>query len=122
VKTTHRIAGAALGIPFVWLGYEAASAPGRRVALAAKLGIPRPEEAVRLNGAAMVAGGFALVADVQPRAAALGLIGSMVPTTLAGHSFWKEEDPQARKANRIQFLKNLGLMGGLLAVALRDHG
>jgi uncharacterized membrane protein YphA (DoxX/SURF4 family) len=120
-RIAHRMAGAALGVPFVWLGYDAVSAPGARVAMAAKLGIPRPEEAVRLNGAAMVAGGVALVADVQPRAAALGLVASMVPTTLAGHSFWKEEDPQARKANRIQFLKNLGLMGGLLAVALRTH-
>jgi putative oxidoreductase len=118
----NRITGAALGIPFVWLGYEAATAPGNRVALAAKMGVPRPEEAVRFNGAAMVAGGAALAASVQPRAAALGLVASMIPTTLAGHSFWKEEDAQARKANRIQFLKNLGLIGGLLAIALRgDH-
>lgn len=111
------IAGAALGIPFVWLGYEAATAPGGRVAMAAKLGIPRPEYAVRLNGAAMVAGGIALVVHLYPMVAALGLVACLVPTTLAGHAFWQEDDPQARKAGRIQFLKNLGLAGGLLAVA-----
>jgi putative oxidoreductase len=114
----RRIAGAALGVPFVWLGYEAATAPGKRVAMATKLGVPRPEEAVRLNGAAMVAGGVALSAGILPRAAALGLVASMIPTTLAGHAFWTEEDPQARKTARIQFLKNLGLVGGLLAVAV----
>ena len=122
MEIAHRIAGAALGIPFIWLGYDATFAPGGRVAMAAKLGIPRPEEAVRLNGAAMVAGGVALSVDVLPRAAALGLVAAMIPTTLAGHSFWKEEDPQARKTGRIQFLKNLGLMGGLLAVAARGGG
>jgi putative oxidoreductase len=118
MNLAHRVAGAALGLPFVWLGYEAASDPGRRVTLAAKLGIPRPAQAVRLNGAAMAAGGLALCVGVQPRLAASGLVASLIPTTLAGHSFWTEEDPQARKTNRIQFLKNLGLMGGLLAVAV----
>lgn len=111
------IASAALGIPFVWLGYEAASAPGGRVAMAAKLGIPRPEWAVRLNGAVMVAGGVVLVSHVYPTVAALALVASLIPTTLAGHAFWQEDDPQARKAGRIQFLKNLGLVGGLLALA-----
>jgi putative oxidoreductase len=117
VRIPDRVAGAALGVPFVWLGYEAAAEPGMRVASAARLGVPRPEEAVRLNGAAMVVGGLALCLGVQPRLAAAGLVASMIPTTLAGHSFWTEEDPVARKTNRIQFLKNLGLIGGLVAVA-----
>jgi putative oxidoreductase len=120
VNIPRRLAGAALGIPFVWLGYDAVVAPGGRVDMAAKLGIPRAEEAVRLNGAAMVAGGLGLITDVQPRAAALGLVGSLIPTTLAGHAFWADDDPAKRKANRTQFLKNLALMGGLLALALAD--
>jgi putative oxidoreductase len=44
-----------------------------------------------------------------------------VPTTLAGHAYWQHEDPAARKTNRIQFLKNLGLLGGLMAVAVTDR-
>lgn len=109
---------AALGAPFVWLGYEAASNPGARVGMAAGLGIPSPESAVRLNGAAMVAGGVGLVVGVLPRTAALGLAVCLVPTTIAGHPFWKAGDAQVRKGHLIQFLKNLGLIGGLLAVAL----
>jgi putative oxidoreductase len=111
------LAHALLGAPFVVLGYEAAAEPGGRVALAAALGLPNPEGAVRFNGAAMTAGGVALGLGVLPRTAAAGLAVSMVPTTLAGHAFWQHEDPAARKANRIQFLKNLGLLGGLVAVA-----
>lgn len=112
-----RLGRAALGAPFVWLGYEAAAEPGGRVASAAELGVPNPELAVRLNGAAMVAGGVALTLDVLPRAAALGLVASLVPTTIAGHSYWKHADPQMRKGQRIHLLKNLGLVGGLLVVA-----
>ena len=106
-----------MGVPFVWLGYEAAAEPGGRVGLAAELGVPQPEMAVRLNGAAMVVGGAALSLGVVPRWAALGLVASLVPTTLAGHPFWRGDDPAARKSNRIQALKNLGLAGGLLAIA-----
>jgi putative oxidoreductase len=113
----QRAARLALGVPFVWLGYEAAKAPGNRVELAEALGVPSPELAVRFNGAAMVAGGAALCLDVAPRAAAIALVAALVPTTVAGHAFWKETDPKSRNANRIQVLKNLGLFGGLLAVA-----
>lgn len=115
-RLTRRVARLALAAPFIWLGYEAAADPGARVALAADLGIPSPETAVRVNGAAMVAGGIGLATGVLPRASALGLVASMIPTTLAGHSFWQQQDPVARKQNRIQFLKNVGMVGGLLAV------
>ncbi|MBL8929376.1 MAG: DoxX family protein [Kineosporiaceae bacterium] len=106
-----------LAAPFVVMGWSGATEPGGRVALAASLGIPSPEVAVRFNGAAMVAGGLALATGVLPRAAALGLAASLVPTTLAAHSYWRTEDPKMRTINRIQFLKNLGLLGGLVAVA-----
>jgi uncharacterized membrane protein YphA (DoxX/SURF4 family) len=112
-----RVGRAALGVPFVWLGYEAAAEPGNRVASAAGIGLPNPELVVRLNGAAMVAGGAALILNVLPRAAAFGLIAALVPTTIAGHSYWKHDDPQMRTTQRIQALKNLGLAGGLLVVA-----
>jgi uncharacterized membrane protein YphA (DoxX/SURF4 family) len=115
----QRLAQAALGAPFVWLGYEAAAEPGARVAAAAALGVPRPQEMVRLNGSVMVLGGAGLVVNVLPRAAALGLVAALVPTTLAGHPYWQHDEARERTAQRIQLLKNLGLAGGLLAVAAR---
>ncbi|MFA9431118.1 DoxX family protein [Egicoccus sp. AB-alg2] len=118
----RRLSRVLLAAPFVVLGYEAAAEPGGRVDLAAGIGIPNPEAAVRLNGAAMTAGGVALGLGVLPRSAATGLAVSLVPTTLAGHAFWKHEDPATRKTNRIQFLKNLGLIGGLVAVAAATEG
>jgi len=38
----------------------------------------------------------------------------MVPTTVAGHAYWSHEDPAARAQHRIQFHKNLAMIGGLL--------
>jgi uncharacterized membrane protein YphA (DoxX/SURF4 family) len=116
-----RLAGQALlGATFMKLGFDAAVEPGARVDKAAALGLPNAELAVRGNGAAMVVGGAALILDVLPRQAALGLIASMIPTTLAGHGFW-DFDGVERTANQIQFLKNVGLVGGLLVVLARSR-
>ena len=105
---------------FVKLGFDAARSPGPRVEQAAALGVPNPALAVRGNGAAMVMGGAALVLNKLPRLATLGLLASMVPTTLAAHSFWEKDGPD-RKIQEIQFYKNLGLMGGLI-LALTPKG
>lgn len=116
--STERLAGVLAGLPFIVLGYEAAKEPGGRVDLAAEIGVPRPDLAVRLNGAAMVAGGLGLATGVQRRLSALGLIASLVPTTIAGHPFWQRDDPGQRAGDRIQVLKNIGLAGAALAVGL----
>jgi uncharacterized membrane protein YphA (DoxX/SURF4 family) len=77
---------------------------------------------VRLNGAAQVIGGLALATGKGRRLGAIVLAGSLVPTTLAGHSFWQETDKTAKAAQKIQFMKNLGIMGGLLLAAVDTEG
>ena len=44
----------------------------------------------------------------------------MIPTTLAGHSYWTHDDPAARAQQRTQFHKNLAMIGGLLLAVLDD--
>ncbi|MDX2974192.1 DoxX family protein [Kribbella solani] len=77
---------------------------------------------VRLNGAAQVVGGLALASGKGRRLGASLLAASLVPTTLAGHSFWLEKDKAVRNQQRIQFMKNLGLLGGLLLAAVDTEG
>jgi uncharacterized membrane protein YphA (DoxX/SURF4 family) len=101
---------------FISGGWAAFSQPGGRPAKVAAAGIPEPERAVELNGAIMVIGGTMLGLGIAPKVAATMLIGSMVPTTIVGHAFWKEETGPARQNHLTQFLKNLGLIGGLLIV------
>jgi uncharacterized membrane protein YphA (DoxX/SURF4 family) len=116
MKLIRRAAAIATAAPYIWLGYEAAKTPGARKELVANAGLPSPDLLVRLNGAAMVGGGLALAVGFRRRQAALLLIGSMLPTTYVGHAFWKHDDSQLKVNHRIQFLKNIGLIGGLLAV------
>lgn len=81
-----------------------------------------PELLVKVNAAAQVAAGTLLGLGKFPRLSALVLAGSLAPTTVAGHRFWEEDQPADRGAQRIHFLKNLGLIGGLLIAASDTHG
>ncbi|HEY2575627.1 MAG TPA: DoxX family protein [Streptosporangiaceae bacterium] len=117
------------GSTYVLLGFDAVRAPGGRVDQAAPLlaairkAVPLPDDdelVVRGNAAVQVAAGSMLALGIAPRLSALALAGSLVPTTLAGHSYWKIEDPDVRKVQRIQFHKNMALIGGLLFAALDE--
>jgi len=101
---------------FIYGGWGAFSKPGGRPKLVAAAGIPEPERAVVLNGAVMIFAGFLLGLGIAPRIAAALLIGSLIPTTLVGHPFWKEEPGPEREKQMLQFLKNLGLISGLVMV------
>jgi uncharacterized membrane protein YphA (DoxX/SURF4 family) len=76
-----------------------------------------PETVVKLDAVLKLAAGVGLAVGWFPRLSAFVLAVNLVPTTLAGHAFWEHDDPATRSANRSHFLKNLGLMGGLLATA-----
>ena len=80
------------------------------------------EQAVRLNGAVQFAGGLLLGMGRLPRLSALAIAATLVPTTLAGHRFWESDDKQERAAQRIHFLKNLSILGGLLIAAVDTAG
>lgn len=77
---------------------------------------------VRLNGAVQIGGGVLLATGKYRRVAALALIGSIIPTTFAGHRFWEEPDPTTRAQQKMHFLKNLGLLGGLVLAAFDTEG
>ncbi|WBB78358.1 DoxX family protein [Micromonospora sp. WMMD882] len=80
------------------------------------------ETLIRANGAAQVVGGLLLATGHATRPVSLLLAGSLVPTTLAGHPFWAQDDPAARAGHQVHFLKNLGLIGGLLLAAADTGG
>ncbi len=103
---------------FISGGAQAFIEPGGRVKKVAEAGIQESERAVELNGAVMVVGGVLLASEVAPRLAATLLIGSLIPTTIVGHAFWKEDNEVGRKNQLTQFFKNLGLLGGLLLVLI----
>ncbi len=80
------------------------------------------EQAVRINGAVHLVAGSLLALGRLPRLSALALAATLVPTTMAGHRFWEAEDKQEREQQRVAFLKNMSMLGGLLITAADTAG
>ena len=80
------------------------------------------ETLVRINGGVQVVAGVLLATGRFRRVASLILMGSLVPTTYAGHRFWEETDEAARAQQEMHFVKNLGLLGGLILAAVDTEG
>lgn len=81
-----------------------------------------PETLVRANGAAMAGAGALLAIGRLPRLSSLVLATTIVPTTYVAHPFWETKDPEERRSQRIHFLKNLGLLGGVLLATVDTEG
>ncbi len=77
---------------------------------------------VRVNGFIHIVAGVMLATGRAPRLASLTLFATLVPTTLGGHRYWEETDPQARANQRAHFFKNLTMAGGLLLAAVDTEG
>ena len=80
------------------------------------------EQLVRINGGVQLVAGSLLAIGKFPRLSALALAATLVPTTLAGHPYWEAKDEQERKQQRVHFLKNLTMLGGLLIAAADTEG
>ena len=80
------------------------------------------EQWVKVNAGVHVGAGTLLALGKFPRFSALALATSLVPTTFAGHRFWEHEDPKERFGQTSNFLKNTGMLGGLLLAAVDTEG
>ena len=133
----RRIARPLLASSFVYGGLDTLRNPQSRVPGAApvveqitaaadqQLPVQLPhdvEQWVKINAGIHVGAGSLLALGRLPRISSIALAGSLVPTTLAGHRFWEHDDPKERFGQLSHFLKNLGLLGGLLIAAVDTEG
>jgi uncharacterized membrane protein YphA (DoxX/SURF4 family) len=129
---TRRIARPLLAAVFIADGIDSLRDPERKAKAAQAVTVPLarrvpavpddPELLVRLNGTVQVGAGVLLAVGRFRRLAALALIASIVPTTYAAHRFWEEDDDVIRADQQVHFLKNVGLLGGLVLAAFDTEG
>lgn len=120
-----------LAAPFIVSGFKVLRSPkpaadraaGVAIPIAETVGLPADsEKLVQLNACVQVGAGALLALGFVPRLASLALATSLVPTTVADHRFWDEDESSQRDAQLIQFTKNAGMLAGLLAAALDTGG
>lgn len=127
----RRIARPLLAAAFLQNGLDRARHPAAKAEAARPLvakiagptGLPNdPEMLVRANGATMATAGALLAIGRLPRLSSLVLAATLVPATYTDHPFWEAKDPEQRRTQLIHFLKNLGLIGGVLLAAVDTEG
>lgn len=81
-----------------------------------------PVVVVQVGGVTKVGAGTMLALGRCPRLAAALLALELIPSTAAEHPFWSETHPDERKIQQLRFMKNLGLLGGLLFAITDTQG
>ena len=84
-------------------------------------GLPMPMLLAALGAAVECFGGLAVVLGAWTRLAAAALIVFTLMATLIAHRYWAYP-PEAQGMQRIQFMKNLAIIGGFLALIASGAG
>jgi putative oxidoreductase len=79
-------------------------------------GVPLPEVAVGVTGAALVLGGASILLGVKPKLGAAAIIGFLAGVSPIMHDFWHVADPHQRMIEVVNFGKNMALLGAALAL------
>lgn len=102
-----------VGVIFVMSGLGKAAAWSGTVAHAASKGVPASLLAVAT--ALEIIGGVLVLAGWKTRWGVAALLVFLVPVTIVFHGFWSYQGADMQP-QMIQFLKNLAIGGGLLAI------
>lgn len=77
-------------------------------------GVPLPAVAQSTAGIMLLLGGLSVMLGLYPVAGIVLLVAFLVPVSLMMHDFWKIEDAQSRMADKMNFARNMALLGALL--------
>jgi putative oxidoreductase len=110
-----------LGSIFVLSGFQKLMGFSGLIAGIAGKGLPMPEVLAVLTIAIELGAGLLLVVGWKARWAALLIFLFIIPVSLTYHNFWAMEGAAAAM-NKIQFMKNVSIMGGMLLAAAFGPG
>jgi putative oxidoreductase len=118
-KWAQLVGRVALGAIFIVSGLGKLAAWQGTAAYAGSKGVP--EVLLAIATALEVLGAISLIVGFRARWGALALLVFLVPVTLVFHNFWAVPAAQ-QQMEMANFLKNLGIGGGLLIVFGRGAG
>ncbi|HXK40412.1 MAG TPA: DoxX family membrane protein [Candidatus Paceibacterota bacterium] len=102
------------GLYFLENAYNHLFKTGGLVGYASSKNVPNPKLAIIGSGVLLLLGGLALITGMYVAWGALLLVIFLIPVSFMMHAFWKIRNPQERAMERLQFMKNMALVGLLL--------
>ena len=82
---------------------------------AASKNVPKPDLAVRATGVVLIAGGTSILLGLKPKLGAAAILGFLAGVSPIMHDFWNQ-DAEQRMNDTVNFMKNLALAGGAMAL------
>jgi putative oxidoreductase len=79
-------------------------------------GAPAPQLMVPLSGGVIVVAGLSVALGIWGDLAALVLAAFALAILPIMHAFWKEEDAMTQQGQIVNFIKNVSMAGGALAI------
>jgi putative oxidoreductase len=92
------------------------------IAYAASAGVPLANLAVPASGILALLGGLSILLGYKARWGGIALVAFLAPVTVMMHNFWAVTDPMMHQMQMINFMKNLGLIGGALMFVVHGAG
>ncbi len=83
---------------------------------AASKKVPMAQFTVIVSGLAMIAGLLGLVFNYQTKVAGWIVVAFLLGAAMFMHNFWAIDDENMKMVEMTQFLKNMGLAGGAIAI------
>ena len=77
-------------------------------------GVPFPAVAQAVAGILLLLGGLSILFGIYPYVGIVMLVAFLLPVSFMMHNFWTLADPQLRMADKVNFMKNMALLGALL--------
>lgn len=101
---------------FFLMGLNHLTKSASLVGYAASKGVPAPKAAVFFSGLLILVGGLSVILGYMPTYGLAAIALFLVPVTFAMHQFWKVADPMMKMGERVNFMKNMALLGAALAL------
>ena len=89
---------------------------------AASAGVPAPQFLVPLSGVVAFIGGISVLLGYKAHIGAWLLILFLIPVTLFMHHFWTFQDPTMYQMQKINFMKNVSMVGAALLITYFGSG
>ena len=106
---------------FLMQAYKHLTSSAMLAGYAQSKGVPVPRVSVIVTGLMMLAGALSILTGWHAVYGAGLLVLFLVPTALIMHNYWAVSDPMAKMGERINFWKNITIVGALLLYMAALH-
>ncbi len=105
-----------LGLYFLFNGFNHFKNLSMLSEYAKSKNVPAPKFSVVLSGFLLLIGALSILLGVYVEVGVLALTLFFLPVTFMMHNFWTVQDPQQKMFEMINFMKNMAIWAGVLAL------